>query len=140
MYDMVNGTTVVMAGLVIGVACMMMLICYIIESVFLAKIASKRGENVLLAWIPIANFFLLRKMARKKLRWQWLVAFFAAALLGSSVVRWLGLQVLVWSMTIWYWTAFHTIMEEETELSVAWLICSLFCFPVKLYVMYKMAE
>ena len=127
---------VVMTTMMVSVT----LITYIIESIFLAKIASKYDRNPLLAWIPIVNFFLLRDMAEKKSRWQWLLGFLAMAILGSTVVRWIGLQALVWSMMIWYWTAFYTIMEEETDFESWWLFGAVICYPLKLYVMYKMGE
>ena len=137
MYDMIELIILLVS---LGVASVVMIICYIIESLFLAKIASKRGENPLLAWIPVVNYVLLRNMAGKKSCWQWLVGFVVVALLGNSVGRFLGIQALIWCSTVWYWTAFHVIMEEETELEGGWFFSAIFCLPVKLYVMYKMGE
>ena len=137
MYDMKEILVIAMS---VGIACIAYVICYIIEALLLSKIASKRGRNPILAWIPILNFFLLRDMAGKKSRWQWLLGFLAAALLGNIIVAFFGLQALIWCMTIWYWSAFHTIMEAETDLECGWFFGAIFCFPVKLYVMHKMAE
>ena len=137
MYDM---ATVMVAVITVGMAMVTMLIGYIIEAVFLSKIASKHGKSMLLAWIPVLNFFLIRDIANKKLRWQWILAFLAAALLGNSVVRWLGTQALLWSVMIWYWSAFGTIMEDDTDMGKGWLTLSIFFYPIKLYVMYKMAN
>ena len=137
MYDLTDVVAVMVVG---GMAFLTILICYIVESVFLAKIALKRGKNPLFAWIPVVNYFLLRDMVVKKSRWQWLLGFFLAALLGNTVVRFIGMQALVWSMMVWYWGAFYTLMKEETELVGLWFMGAIFCFPIKLYVMYKMAE
>jgi len=130
----------IMAIVTTGVAGVVMVIAYIIEAVFLSRIALKYGENPLLAWIPVANYFLIRKMANKKSRWQWLVAFLAAAILGRSIVSWVAIQALVWSMMIWYWVAFYNIMEAETDFNGLWTFFALICWPVKIYIMYKMAE
>lgn len=137
MYDMKDVLAVIIVGVMAFVA---IVVCYIIEAALLGKVASKRGENPLFAWIPVLNYFLLRDMAGKKRRWQWLVAFLAAALLGNSVISFIGTQAFVWSMVVWYFSAFHTLMEEETELDTLWFMGAIFFFPVRLYIMYRMTE
>lgn len=128
------------AATTVGTASVVVVICYIIEAIFMSKIATRRRKNALLAWIPVANYFLIRDMARKKSNWIWLAVFLAAAVLGNSVVRWLGTQALLWSAMVWYWSAFYTLMEEETDYSGIWLFFAIFFLPVKLYILYRMAE
>ena len=122
-----------------GVTGVAIVIVYIIESIFLSKIAVDNGKNPLLAWIPVLNFFLLRDIAGKKSRWQWLLGFLAAALLGASVVRWIGMNMLMWSMLIWYWAAFFEIADRK-NINMALCVVAIFFLPVKWYVMYKIAE
>jgi len=123
------------------IVAVVLVICYIIDSVFLAKIAEKTKKgSPLLAWVPIGKFFLTRQIAGRKSRWQWLILFLCFALWGNPVASKIGEILLVWGYFIWYWAAFCNIMEERTDLSGLWFIGAICFVPLKLYIMYKAAQ
>lgn len=119
-------------------------VSFIAESQFLGKVALRQRKNPVLAWIPGISFLFIRHLAGKKTRIWWIIGLLLGGLicylLGDNITVFVIKQTLIWAIFIWYWSAFYTLMERETDLGLGWMTAAIFFEPAKLYIMHKMAK
>jgi hypothetical protein len=87
---------------------------YVYQSLVWQTIAKKlKYKNAWLAWIPIANFFLLPILAKKK--WTWgLIIFLPLVLLPflllpiiGMILYWLSIIFIILMMIVWTWDIYE---------------------------------
>ena len=77
-----------------------LLISYIITAISLMKIAQKtQTENSWLAWIPIANIFLMVFIAKKEWWWALLIILIGIIPFIGGIIS-LGLAVYIWWLIV----------------------------------------
>ncbi|MDD4796396.1 MAG: hypothetical protein PHO66_01345 [Eubacteriales bacterium] len=160
--DMINRSLLVLGGSVLGVILLIVLLFssligvafYVVRAMGLYRIAQARGnENAWLAWVPIANGFLLgwvgddivEKSGRKSwnMRW-WILGGLACTLVTwIPAIGWLLTLGTIAALVIEYFALFEIYQRYAPDNKVIYLVLSIFfssiCTPIFLFLLGRKA-
>ena len=101
-------------GLLIAFFIVIGLALYIYQSLAWYSIAKKlKHKRPWLAWIPVANFFLLPVLAKKDVRWGWIILLpfvlmpFILIPIVGPMIYFLGIIFVIIMAIVWTWDIFE---------------------------------
>lgn len=116
------------------------LICYIFLSIGLMKMAENSGiKNAWLAWIPVANYYIIGEIVTSKMNGKG-GNYALGAAIAALLLSWIpilgtiiGIAFAVFSFILYYW-----IYKKYSENPVLHLILSIFISPYAAFAVFAL--